>query len=163
MTSRLTWSEVKKHYRKCQRQNLQHAIATVDELGLPQVTPIGTVFLNNDQTGFYFEMYTKALPDCAKTTKKIAILGVNTSKWYWLKALYKGVFYGPPAIKLYGQLGQRRKATKVEINRLDRRLSIGNKMKGYDLLWKNMVFIREFSIDSFKMVEFGSTMPVLID
>ena len=156
----ITWSEVRVHFRKCQAQNLQQAIATVDELGLPQITPIGTVFLNDDQTGFYFEMYTKTLPDCAETTKRMAILGVNTSKWYWFKALFKGVFYGPPAIKLYGQLGQRRRANETELKRLDRRLSFAKRMKGYDLLWKNMAVIREFSIDAYKMIEFGPAMPV---
>ncbi len=156
----VNWSQVRSHFRKCQAQNLQQAIATVDELGLPQITPIGTVFLNDDQTGFYFEMYTTTLPDCAETTKRIAILGVNTSKWYWFKALFKGVFYGPPAVKLYGQLGQRRRATEVEMRRLERRLSSAKRMKGYDLLWKNMAFIREFSIDAYKMIEFGPAMPV---
>lgn len=154
------WSEVRAHFRKCQSQNLQHAIATVDELGMPQITPIGTVFLNDDQTGFYFEMYTKTLPDCAETTKRIAILGVNTSKWYWFRALFKGVFYGPPAIKLYGQLGQRRKANEVEMKRLERRLSSTKRMKGYDLLWKKMAVIREFSVDAYRMIEFGPAMPV---
>ena len=156
----ISWSQVRLHFRKCQSQNLHQVISTVDELGMPQITPIGTVFLNDDLSGFYFEMYTKTLPDCAKSTKRIAILGVNTSKWYWFKALFKGVFYGPPAVKLYGQLGQRRKATDVEMKRLERRLSSARRMKGYDLLWKNMVLIREFSIDTYKMIEFGRTMPV---
>lgn len=162
MKTPLTWKHVKAHFRKCQKQNLHQVISTVDEKGLPQITPIGTVFLNDTMSGFYFEMYTKTLPQCAKTTKKISILGVNTGNFYWFKCLFKGKFYGPPAIKLYGELGRKRKATKNEMDRLNRRLGLGMKTKGYDVLWKDMTFIREFYIDSYKMVEFGPGMPVIL-
>lgn len=158
----IEWSEVRSHFRKCQVLNLQHAIASVDDRGRPKITPIGTIFLNSDQTGFFFEEYASSLAKYKEINPNIALLAVNTGKLYWLKSLFFGRFKGTPAIKVYGRLGERRKATADELKRLDRRLGFGKRLKGYDLLWQDMTMVRELIFDEFEIVQFGKRMPVMV-
>ncbi|WP_328290549.1 pyridoxamine 5'-phosphate oxidase family protein [Nocardia aurantiaca] len=47
------------------------AIASVDRDGSPHVTPIGTFFLRDDATGFYFDQYTEALARNLETEPRI--------------------------------------------------------------------------------------------
>ena len=81
---------------------------------------------------------------------------------YWLKSLFNGYFKGPPALKLYGELGIRRRATEIELERLSRRLSGAKWTKGYKLLWDDFFDVREIKIHSVRMVEFGNKMEVRI-
>lgn len=156
----ISWADVRTHFNQCQGQNLQHAIASVDQHGHPVITPIGTIFLNGNKTAFYFERYASTLPLNALAHPKVVILAVKTSKWYWLKSLFNGYFKGTPAIKLYGELGVRRRATKIELERLSRRLDGAKWLKGYKLLWDHLEEVREINIQSVKIVEFHGKMEV---
>ena len=162
MEREITWTEVRTHFRKCTRQNLHQVIASVDDKGKPRLTPIGSLFLNYDQTGFYFEKYCASLPRFATGHPDICIMAVNTSKWYWFRSLYKGRFKGTPAVKLYGKLGHRRQATDQEMVRFENRFKLTKRLKGYNLLWKDLTFIREISFHEIRIVEFGNSVPVII-
>ena len=48
------WNQIRQHVNKSFSSSLHVSIASVDEDGNPTVTPIGSLFLNKDQTGFYF-------------------------------------------------------------------------------------------------------------
>ena len=124
------WKTIRKQFNKSFRQNLHVPIASLDGNNNPTITPIGSLFLNHDQTGFYFEKFPSTLPKYAKINPNICVLAVNTSKWFWLKSILRGKFNSSPAIKLHGVLGDRRKATLHEIQRLNRR------MKSTNLFWK---------------------------
>ena len=47
----------------------------------------------------------------------ICITAVRMGFWYWLKALISGRFEGWPGVRLYGTVGQRRKARPGEVDR----------------------------------------------
>ena len=149
------WKTIRKHFNKSFSRNLFICIASVDVDNNPTITPIGSLFLNDDQTGFYFEKYPSKLPVNAKTNPNICALAVNNSKWFWLKSLYKEKFKTNPGIKLYGQLGERRKATEQELNRLNRRMKSTNGLKGNTYLWKKMEFVRDISFTKVESINLG--------
>ena len=149
------WQAIRNHFIRSFRANFHMSIASVDENGQPTVTPIGSLFLNDNQTGFYFEKYSSKLPIHAKTNRSICVLGVNSSTLFWLKSLFKGKFGNHPAIKLYGELGERRKATDKETNRLNRRMKITKGLKGNKYLWGEMEFVREIIFTKAEKINLG--------
>lgn len=149
------WQLIKNHFNMSFKTSLCVSIASVDQDHMPTVTPIGTLFLNSDQTAFYFEKFPKKIPENAKTNKNICVLGVNSSKWFWIKALYKLQFSAYPAIRLYGELGEKRKATAIEISRLNRRMRRTKGLKGNSYLWGDMQFVREIHFTKAEGVRIG--------
>ncbi len=69
--------------------------------------------------------------------------------------MFKGKFSHYPAIKLYGQLGERRKATEIETNRLNRRMKTTKALKGNKYLWGKMEFIREIAFTRAEKINLG--------
>lgn len=149
------WKLIRKQFNRSFRQNLHVPIASVDSDNMPTITPIGSLFLNHDQTGFYFEKFPSSLPKHAKNNPNVSLLAVNTSKWFWLKAIIKGKFNSSPAIKLYGVLGEKRKATPKEISRLNRRMKSTQGMRGHVYLWSDMDYIREITFTRAESVKLG--------
>ncbi|SEC84469.1 Pyridoxamine 5'-phosphate oxidase [Tenacibaculum sp. MAR_2009_124] len=137
------WSQIKEQIKKNRRKNMFVSIASVNADNEPTVTPIGSLFLNNDFTGFYFEKFASKLGKNSLNNKKICVLSVNNGKWFWLKSLFKGRFNSFPGIKLYGELGEKREATEKEKRAMQKRVSAAKGLKGYDYLWKDMSQIRE--------------------
>lgn len=155
MDIKTNWIEIRKHFNKYFRTNFHVSIASIDKYNNPTVTPIGSLFLNSNQTGFYFEKFPTKLPENSKDHKNICILGVNSSTIFWLTSLFKGKFESYPAIKLYGQLGNIRKATDIEIKRLNSRMRITKRLKGNDYLWGNMENIREITFTKAEKINLG--------
>lgn len=149
------WQDIRNHYNKSFSTNLHVTIASVDIENNPTVTPIGTLFLNGDQTGFYFEKYPTKLPESANSNKNICVLGVNSNKWFWLKSLFKVKFDKYPALKLYGKIGKRRKATEIEISRLKQRMKSTSFLKGNKYLWGDMDNVREINFTKVEKVNIG--------
>lgn len=150
------WPNIRLHFRSVFKSSFHVAIASIQEDQTPTVTPIGSLFLNEDHTGFYFEKYPSKLPQQAINYPNICILGVNSSRWFWLFSLFKGKFKTYPAIKLYGQLGIKRKATEAEINRLLRRMRLAKGLKGYEYLWKNMDYVRELKFSKAEKINLAA-------
>lgn len=150
------WNDIKIHFRKCIKENMHVAIASVDENQIPTITPIGSLFLNNDQTGFYFEKFATKLNKNSKSNKNICILAVNTGKWFWLQSLFKGKFSAYPAVKLYGELGEKRDATPKEFRAFQRRVRSTRRLKGHQYLWKEMSQIREIRFTNAEKINLGN-------
>ncbi len=137
------WSTIRSHVNQSYKTNLHVSIASVNSDNQPNVTPIGSLFLNDNQRGFYFEKFPTQLPKDAEQNSKICLLAVNSSRWFWIKSLFLGRFYQFPAIKLYGTLGGKRQATPKEQRRLQRRMRMTKGLKGHAFLWQDMGFVRE--------------------
>lgn len=114
------WDRIRKHFNKSFSSNFYVSVASVDAENNPTVTPIGSMFLNDNQTEFYFEKFPSILPQHAAQNPNVCLLAVNSGRLFWIKAMFKGSFAGYPAIKLYGKLGVKRKASEKEIARLNR-------------------------------------------
>jgi len=149
------WKEIRVHFNKSFRSNFHVSIASITSDNNPTVTPIGSLFLNNDQTGFYFEKYPVKLPMYSKINRRICVLAVNSNRWFWLKSLFKGKFNSYPGIKLYGKLEEKRNATEIEINRLNRRMKMTKGMKGHKYLWGSMTLVRELTFTKAEKINLG--------
>ena len=161
MDIKSNWTEIRKHFNKCFRTNFHVAIASLDKDNNPTVTPIGSLFLNHNQTGYYFEKFPSKLLESANLNKNICVLAVNSNTWFWLKSLFRGQFKSYPAIKLYGQLGDKRKATNVEIKRLNSRMRTTKGLKGNNYLWGNMEFVRDITFTKAEKINLGKMTETL--
>lgn len=149
------WQEIRNHFNKSFRSNFYVSFATVDKDNNPVVTPIGSLFLNNDQSGFYFEKFPSKIHQNYLHNKNICILGVKSNSWFWLTSLFRGKFNENPALKLYGQLGEKRKATEHEIQRLNRRMKATKMLKGNNYLWGKMEYVRDIYFTKVEKINLG--------
>lgn len=149
------WKKIKAHFNKSFSTNFHVSIASIDLNNNPTNTPIGSLFLNNNQTGFYFEKYTTKLPKNVNENPQICILAVNSGTFFWIKSLFLGRFSSYPALKLYGTLGEKRIATKVENKRLQNRMKNTKKLKGHKYLWDNMQYVREITFSKVEQIKLG--------
>jgi hypothetical protein len=156
MDLQTNWLEIRNHFNKSFRTNFHVSIASVDNENNPTVTPIGSLFLNSNQTGFYFEKFPTKLPKNSEQNKNICVLGVNSNALFWLTSLFKGRFSSYPAIKLYGKLGDRRKATEIEIQRLNTRMNATKWLKGNEYLWGRMEHVRDITFTKAEKVNLGT-------
>jgi hypothetical protein len=156
------WSEIRTHFNKSFSSNFHVAVGSIDGDGFPTVTPIGSLFLNGNQTGFYFEKFPTRLPKYAGINQKICALAVNSGTRLWLRSLLRGKFNQYPGIKLYGELGQQRDATEIEVNRLKKRMRATRGLKGHTYLWGDMQKVREVHFVKAEMVNLGRMTEGLI-
>lgn len=151
------WKDLREHLNKSVKSSLHVSIASVNKEGNPTVTPIGSMFLNRDQKGFYFERYTSNLPLNGRHNKNICVLAVNSNLWFWIRSLMNSKFKKYPAVKLYGVLGDRRKATDIELSRLKKRTRFFKiSKKGYNDLWGDMNYVRDITFTKVEKMKLGN-------
>ncbi|AUC83900.1 pyridoxamine 5'-phosphate oxidase [Polaribacter sp. ALD11] len=149
------WQKIRIHFSKSIKANMHVSIASVNEEHQPTITPIGSLFLNKYQTGFYFEKFASKLNINSKTNKNICVLAVNSNKWFWLKSLFKMSFSEYPALKLYGKLGTKRQATQKEYRAFERRVRKTKRLKGSSYLWEDMKMVREIKFTKGEKINLG--------
>ncbi|WP_298879093.1 pyridoxamine 5'-phosphate oxidase family protein [uncultured Polaribacter sp.] len=149
------WQKVRIHISKTIGSNMHVSIASVNKENQPTVTPIGSLFLNDNQTGFYFEKFATRLNTNSKKNNKVCVLAVNSDKWFWFKSLFKMNFSEYPAIKLYGELGIKREATDNEYLAFQKRVRITKNLKGSKYLWKDMSMVREIKFTKAEKINLG--------
>ena len=155
MDIKTNWKSIKSHFKNSLKRNMFLAIASVNDQNEPTVTPIGSLFFNENQTGFYFEKFATKLNKHAKTNNKICVIAVNNSKWFWLISLFKGKFSSYPGVKLYGELGESREATEIEKRAMQRRVRITQGLKGHTYLWKDMSLVRDIKFTKAEKINLG--------
>ncbi len=131
------------------------AISTVNEDGSPHVTPVSSMILREDVSGFYLEEFSAHMSRNIEHDKRVCVLLVNNNLWFWKKAVFLGRFNTPPAIRLTGTVGQKRPAAPEEIKAYRRPISPLKIFRGYNLLWGKMKVGRDISFDSFEHVQCG--------
>ena len=149
------WQRIRIHFKKSFSANMHVSIASVNEENQPTVTPIGSLFLNDNQTGFYFEKFATKLKTNYKTNKKICVLAVNSNRWFWFKSLLNVKFEDYPAIKLYAELGMKREATEKEYRAFKRRIRQTKRLKGSKYLWEDMSMVREITFTKAEKINLG--------
>ncbi|MFZ6843152.1 pyridoxamine 5'-phosphate oxidase family protein [Undibacterium sp. RuTC16W] len=155
------WPEIRRVVELGQRSSLYCSIGTVDRDGVPNVTPIGTVFLNSTPGGFFFDRYTSALAANLESNNRICLLAVDSRKTFWLRSLVLGRFSSPPGVRLYGTAGPLRAATEDELQRIEARVQTVKRLKGGRLLWSSFTHVRDLSFSSFRPVSYPIMMEEL--
>lgn len=147
--------EVKAIFRASFKSSFQYSIATVSENGEPHVTPIGSLILGKPGSGFYFEKFSKHLPENIRENNRVSVLAVNSSRWFWIKSLVSGRFDTPPAVRLHGIAKDLRVATKSEIELWQKRVRVVYFTKGHEKMWREMSMVREIEFDRIEPVYIG--------
>lgn len=96
------WDEIRRMFKKAMGN---YAIATDNEDGSPHVSPIGSVILRDNMTGFFFEQYPHNLPRNLEHNNRMCILTVNFSKLFWIWSFLIGEYpLMPPPYRLFRSL-----------------------------------------------------------
>ena len=149
------WALIKKLFNQATNSSGHHALASVDEDGNPHITPIGSLVLGKAGKGIYFERFTANMPKNFEANKHVCVLAVNGSKWFWLKAILLGRFSSPPAVRLFGEVGEKRQATKAELELWNKRVGGLSFTKGYKEMWAGMSMVRDITFSEAKPVMIG--------
>jgi hypothetical protein len=136
------------------------AFATLGPDGSPQITPIGSVYLDPvEPKGYYHPIFTSRLRRNLGENGRFELLYVNLGAWTWLQALTRGRFDQLVAVRLRGSaVGGRRAASNEEVERWQRQVRAVRWTRGYELLWKDVEYTQELSFDGYVPVRFGA-MP----
>lgn len=147
------WPEI----RALRKRTLFAAIATVDEDGLPHVTPVGSVFLHpTEPRGYYHPLMVKALRRHLRERRRFSLLFVDPAVRTWLPALVKGRFDRLVAARLTGYAdGPPRRATEDEVERWKRVVRPVRWTRGHDLMWSKVTLTQELVFDGYRPVSFG--------
>src|SRR5690554_4484724 len=78
------WKKVKSVLEQGQASTVYCSIATVNPDGTPHITPVGTVFLRADQSGYFFDHYAEALGNNIDQNPNVCIMAVNAGRFFWL-------------------------------------------------------------------------------
>ena len=149
------WSEVKDLFRESFRSSFHYAIATVNEIGEPHVTPIGSLILGRPGFGFYFEKFAQQLPRNLCGNSHVCVLAVNSARWFWVKSLVRGKFANPPAVRLHGVAGELRPASEREMSLWRKRVRNVRFSKGHASMWQEMNMVREIEFSRIEPVNIG--------
>ena len=106
------WNKIRKLFIIAFRSSFHYSIATVNENGSPHVTPIGSLFLRRNNTGFFFDDFLGNTSRNFERNQRVCILALNSGKFFWIKSLFLGKFKTPVAVRLNGTVGEQRKATE---------------------------------------------------
>ena len=155
MQSDIPWSEVVALFNKVQHSS----IATVDEDGCPRVSPIGSILFSGEGQGYYFEKFPESMRRNLERDPRMSIMAVAPGLGFWVGALWRGRFTSQPAIRLVCEAGVRREATQKERSAWLAKVRLFRRLKGHDLLWKDMLDLREFKIIRVEPVELGKMNP----
>jgi hypothetical protein len=149
------WKTIQTIFQRSLNSSLHFAVGTVNEDGSPHLTPIGSLFLCEDKAGFYFDVFSVNMSRNLKRDPRVCVLAVNSHVSYWGKSFITGRSETPPSVRLMGTVGERREAAEAELTIWRRHVEFARGMKGYDLMWGNMRFVRDIYFDSFEPVHMG--------
>ena len=155
------WPEIQRVLARGQASTIYCSLATVSPKGMPNVTPIGTVFLRDNMTGYYFDHYTTALAENLDNNPNVCVMAVNAGRLFWFRSFLLGRFVSPPGVRIYGKVNLRRPATTEEIQGIESRVRPTKWLKGSRLLWTNFTHVRDIEFTSFRPVSYPVMMQGL--
>jgi hypothetical protein len=142
------WSAIRALYRHADSV----VIASVNDDGSPHMTPIGSLVLRPDGTGYYIEAFTSRLPRNVERDDRISIFITDARRSTFFGGLVRGRFRRPLAVRLTGRAGARRRLTAPEVAGFRRAVRLLRWTRGYRLLWGDLRHAREIIFDDFEPV-----------
>jgi hypothetical protein len=146
------WPEIRKIFLKAS----SYLIASVSPEGFPHMSPIGTLYLRDDVTGYYLERFPQGLRRNLDQCDRVEVIALDGSVGTWLGGLVRGRFATLPALRLRGHAGARRPATEEEQDRWQRKVRRLRFTKGHALLWGSMTHARDLKFDAFDPIRLGA-------
>ena len=146
------WKEIVKYYGGWKQTSM---IGSVNSTGQPNVTPIGSLLLKNDCTGYYFDLFTRGLSDNLDQNNQVCVLFLETGKLFWFKSLCTNKNSKPAGIKLIGSAGNRRRASAEEIEFLRKKTKPLKMLKGYHTIFGNPSYVRDIEFTDYFMINTG--------
>ena len=138
------------------------SVATVNTDGSPHITPIGSLALHDDPSGYFFDELCTASRTNLDRDPRVCILAVNAGMPFWIKSLVIGKFSTPPAVRLVGTVKPLREATPEEIAAWHRHVAKARLTRGYEIMWSKMHLVRDVQFDSFEAVNCGKMTAGLL-
>ena len=162
-TPELSWEHTRRIANGAFRTSVHYAIATVNEDGAPHVAPIGSVRLNADQTGYFFELFTQQTPTNLDRDPRFTLLAVNSGRMFWFRSLWRGKFLDVPGFRLVATATEARPATEAEYTWWERRVKPARRLKGYEKLWGRDLLtksrVRHFTVEKVIPLNLGAMNP----
>lgn len=150
------WETLRRDFLHCQKTSSGLVqIASVSKNGLPNLTPIGSLFLRGNKSAFFCNRFPSNLNKNIRTDNRICVIAMNTSKLFWLKSLFRGCFSSCPGIKLFGRLQEKRTIHPKEKEQWERAVKPFRRLKGYDLLWKDMTHASDIEFEAYEYLNTG--------
>lgn len=155
------WPEIQRVLQRGQASTIYCSLASINADGTPNITPVGTVFLRSDCTGYYFDHYATALATNLDANPNVCVMAVNAGRLFWFRSFLLGRFTSPPGVRLYGRAHPRREATPAEVAAIEARVRPTRWLKGSKLLWSNFTHVRDIDFTSFRPVSYPVMMQCL--
>lgn len=150
------WPRIVRHFEKSILSSRFYTFATVNPDGSAHATPIASLVLNNDCSGYFSDVFQGKMMRNIKVDQRVCILAVRMGLWFWLKALTRGRYDAWPGIRLYGSVGEHRTARPGEIERWRKRVNRFKRFKGYTMLWKYVDRVRDIRFTHFEPISMGA-------
>ncbi len=151
------WEAIRHLLEKAFESCGHYAVASVSEDGTPNAAPIGSLCLQDDYTGFYFEVFSSQTAKNLEHNPRICVVISNGGLFsFWIKSLFLGKFLTPTGVKLYGTvIGKKRLATEEEIQIFRKRIHKFRLFKGYKLLWRDFKYVRDVKFERCEPLNLG--------
>ncbi|MGE5380602.1 MAG: pyridoxamine 5'-phosphate oxidase family protein [Methylocystaceae bacterium] len=130
-------------------------IGSVNSAGQPNVTPIGSLILRDDCTGYYFDLFTKGLSDNLDHNDQVCVLLAETGTWFWFKSLWADECKKPSGMKLIGTAGSKRRASNEEIELVRNQTKFLKLLKGYHTIFGDLSYVRDITFTDYFMINTG--------
>ncbi len=151
------WSQLRPIFSSAFASTLHFCVASVDAAGAPLVTPIGSLLLAEPGHAVFFEVYAHGLAKRLLVDPRVSVLAVDAGKWRWLRALARGSFAQPPAVRLVGRAAPHaRESTEAERTRWWKRVGVLRWLPGSRTLWPEMAHVRDVWVDRVDAVALGA-------
>ena len=149
------WDAICRVFGKTMKTTGFCAMATVNPDGSPHIAPIGSLILHAPGQACYFEKFPVTMRRNLDRDPRVCVLAAYGGFLGTLAALFRGRFASAPGVRRSGVAGELRPATEAEERTWRERIKIFRRLKGYDLLWKDMTQVRDIRFDSFEPVRIG--------
>ena len=156
------WNLIRPIFDDAFKSCMHFSMATVNEDGSPHITPIGSLILREDPTGYFFDEYCTRTRENLSRNPRVCFLAVNADRPFWVRSLIKGKFSTAPAVRLMGTVKELREARPEEIAAWQSRVAFARLTNGYNMMWSRMHSVRDVQFDSFEPMSSGKMTSGLI-
>ena len=149
------WPNIRRLFSETLKTSYHFSLATNDGQGNPHITPIGSLYLEREPKGYYFDLFSHTMNNNLKENDRVCVMAVPSRFSTWLSALWRGRFSKPPGMRLYGRIGAPREARPEEVARWQKVVRRTRWLKGHQLLWGEICMVRDIEFDDWSPVQLG--------